>query len=84
MYPYVCGYTVQRKGETPQILCSSAMERRAMPCQDDILKGAAILDAGQEGVEKVSCCFLPSPENYTLFSLERAAQCAAAESQVEN
>lgn len=32
------------------------------------------MDAGQEGAVKVSCCFLSLPENYTLFSLGRAAQ----------
>lgn len=53
-------------------------------CQGDILKRAAILDASQEGAVKVSCCFLPSPENYTLFSSGRAAQHVVSESQVEN
>lgn len=53
-------------------------------CQSDILERAAILDAGQEGAVKVSCCFLSLPENYTLFSLGRAAQHVASGSQVEN
>lgn len=44
----------------------------------------AILDAGQEDAVKVSCYFLPSPDNYTLFSQGRAAQRVAPVSQVEN
>lgn len=43
-----------------------------MLCQDDILKRAAILDAGQEGAVKVSCCFLPSPEILHVFLIRRS------------
>lgn len=59
-------------------------ERKVILCQGDILKRAAILDASQEGAVKVSCCLLPLPDNYILFSLVRAAQHAASGSQVEN
>lgn len=63
---------------------AQAEERTLILCQGDILKRAAILDGGQEGAVKVICCSLPSPNNYTLFSLGRAAQRVASGSQVEN
>lgn len=62
-----------RSGEQPLILRQGVIRVRA-----------ASLEDSQEGVVKVSCCFLLLPEKYRLFSPLGTAQRVPSQSQVED